>query len=122
MEQEWECTLETWAIRKGFLRGNAVNFCDALEKSWYSQLKRVHTAYCNTTPVKILEHLNSLWCPLNVYTKKNLCMAYYAEWAGEQHLTAIGERLDDDQVRGSGGKNVIFSNGPYSTFECFNIL
>ena len=25
-------------------------------------------------------------------------------------------------VRGSGGKNVIFSNGPNSTFECFNLL
>ena len=24
--------------------------------------------------------------------------------------------------RGSGGKNVIFSNAPNSTFECFNIL
>ena len=24
--------------------------------------------------------------------------------------------------RGSGGKNVIFSNGPNSTFECFNLL
>jgi hypothetical protein len=35
MEQEWERTHETWAIRKGFLRGVAANFCDALNKSWY---------------------------------------------------------------------------------------
>jgi hypothetical protein len=59
MEQAWECTRETWAIRKGFLRGVAANFHDALDESWYSQLKSVHTAYFNTTPIQILEHLNS---------------------------------------------------------------
>jgi hypothetical protein len=58
-EQEWERTCKTWAIHKGFLRGVAANFSDALNESWYSQLKSVHTAYRNTTPIKILEHLNS---------------------------------------------------------------
>ncbi len=38
MEQEWERTRKTWAIRKGFFQGVAVNFRDALDKSWYSQL------------------------------------------------------------------------------------
>jgi hypothetical protein len=83
MEQEWDCTCETWAINKGFLRGVTSNFCDTLDKSWYSQLKSVHTAYRNTTPIQILEHLNSRWCPLNVHAKKNLCMAYYVEWDGK---------------------------------------
>ncbi len=36
MEQEWERTRKTLAIHKGFLRGVAANFCDALNKSWYS--------------------------------------------------------------------------------------
>ncbi len=98
MEQDWERTRKTWAIRKGFLRGVAVNFHDALNKSWYSQLKSVHTAYRNTTPIQILEHLNSQWCPLDVHAKKNLRIASYAEWDGEQHLTAFGKNLDDDQV------------------------
>jgi hypothetical protein len=69
MEQEWERTCETWAIRKGFLHGVAANFRDALDKSWYSQLKSVHTAYRNTTPIQILEHLNSQWCPLDIHAK-----------------------------------------------------
>jgi hypothetical protein len=99
MEQEWECTRKTWAIGKGFLWGVAANFCDALDESWYSQLKSVHTAYRNTTPIQILEHLNSRWCPLEVHAKKNLRIAYYAEWDGEQYLTAFGKRLDKDQVR-----------------------
>ncbi len=99
MEQEWERTCKTWAIRKGFLQGVAGNFRDALNESWYSQLKSVHTAYHNTAPIQILEHLNSGWCPLDVHTKKNLCIAYYAEWDREQHLTAFGKHLDDDQVR-----------------------
>jgi hypothetical protein len=99
MDQEWEHTRKTWAIRKGFLRGVAANFCDALDKSLYSQLKSVHTAYRNTTPIQILEHLNSQWCPLNVHAKKNLRIAYYLVWDGEQHLIAFGKCLDGDQVR-----------------------
>jgi hypothetical protein len=59
MGQEWEHTHEMWALRKGFLLGVATNFPDALDKAWYSQLKSVHTAYRNTTPIQILEHLNS---------------------------------------------------------------
>jgi hypothetical protein len=45
-----------------------------------------------------LDHLNLGWCPLDVHSKKNLRIAYYAEWDGEQHLTAFGKRLDDNQV------------------------
>jgi hypothetical protein len=99
MEEEWDCTHKTWTICKGFLWGVAVNFRDALDETWYSQLKSVHTAYRNTSPIQILEHLNSQWCPLDVHAKKNLCIAYYAEWDGEQHLTAFGKRLDNNQVR-----------------------
>jgi hypothetical protein len=42
--------------------------------------------------------LNSGWCPLEVHTKKNLRIAYYAGWDVEQHPTAFGKRLDDNQV------------------------
>jgi len=99
MEQEWECTHKTWAIRKGFLRGVAANFRDARDENWYSQLKRVHTAYGNTTPIQILQHLETQWCPLDVHAKKNLSLAYYTEWYREIHLTAFGKRLGDDQIR-----------------------
>jgi hypothetical protein len=99
MEQEWECTCKTWGIQKGFLRGVTANFHEALDKNWYSKLKSVHTAYCNTTPIQILDHLNSQWCPLDIHAKKNLRMAYYADWDGEQHLTAFGKCLNGNQVR-----------------------
>jgi hypothetical protein len=99
MEQEWERTRKTWAIRKGFLQGVAANFHDTLNKSWYSPLKGVYTAYRNTTPIQILEHLNSQWCPLDIHVKKNLHITYYAEWDRDQHLTAFGKRLNDNQVR-----------------------
>ncbi len=59
MEQEWQFTRKTWAIRKGFLCGVAANMCNALDKNWYSQLKRIHTAYCNMNPSELLKHLNS---------------------------------------------------------------
>ncbi len=35
-----------------------------------------------------------------------------------RHVTVVR----DASVRGSGGKNVFFSNGPNSTSECFNLL
>jgi hypothetical protein len=59
MEQEWERTHKTWAIQKGFLWGVAANFRDTLDKNWYSQLKSVHTTYRNTTPIQILQHLDT---------------------------------------------------------------
>jgi hypothetical protein len=99
MEQEWKRTCKTWAIRKGFIQGFAANFRDALDESWYSQLKSVHTAYRNTNTIQILEQLNSQWCQLDVHAKKSLRIAYYAEWDSKQHLTAFGKCLDDDQVR-----------------------
>jgi hypothetical protein len=98
-KQEWDRTRETWAIKKGFLRGVAANFQDALDKNWYSQLKSVHTTYPNTTPIQILDHLNTRWCPLDVHAKKNLKQAYYAEWDGEMHLTVFGKHLNNNQVR-----------------------
>jgi hypothetical protein len=99
MEQEWELTRKTWAIQKGFLRGVAENFCEALDKNWYSQLESVHTANRNTTLIQILDHLNSQWCPLDVHMKKYLRMAYYADWDREQHLIAFGKCLNYSQVR-----------------------
>jgi hypothetical protein len=59
MEQEWERTRETWAIRKGFLCGVAANMCEALDENWYSQMKHLHTAYRNVQPIQILNHLNT---------------------------------------------------------------
>ena len=99
MEQEWQRTRETWSIRKGFLRGVAANMRDALDENWYSQLKHIHTAYRNVTPIQILTHLDTRWCPLDVHAKKKFKQDYYTKWDGETHLTAFGKRLDDDQVR-----------------------
>jgi hypothetical protein len=61
------------------------------------QLKHRHLAYRNITPFQILEHLNIIWCPLNVQAKKKLKDAYFAKWDGNEHLTAFGKRLDNDQ-------------------------
>jgi len=98
MDHKCNRTRETWAIRKGFLQGVTANFRDALNKNWFSQLKSIHNAYCNTTPIQILDHLNTRWCPLDIHAKKNLKQVYYAEWDEEMHLTAFGKRLDNDQV------------------------
>ena len=70
MEQEWERTHKIWAITKGFLLGVAANFREALDENWYSQLKSVHSAYRNTTPIQILQHLETRWCLLDIHAKK----------------------------------------------------
>jgi hypothetical protein len=60
-------------------------------------LKHWLTAYQNVTPFQILEHLNNHWCPLDVKAKKALKDAYYTKWDGDEHLTAFGKCLNDDQ-------------------------
>jgi hypothetical protein len=90
--------LQTWAVRKGFLCGDAANIHDALDENWYSQLKHIHTAYCNMTSIQLLKHLNSQWCPLDVHAKKKLKQDYYTEWDNEIHLTTFRKRLDDKQM------------------------
>ena len=100
MEEEWEEKRESWFIRKGFLRGVTMNMSDALDEQYYSQLKHVNTAYCNTTPIQILEHLDTRWCPLYVQARKILKKEFYANWdSSETHLTAFGMKLDKEQSR-----------------------
>jgi hypothetical protein len=86
-----------WFICKGFLKGIIDNLRDALDKQNYCQLKHCLTAYRNITPFQILKHLNNCWCPLNVQAKKELRKAYYSKWDSNEHLTAFGKRLEDDQ-------------------------
>jgi hypothetical protein len=66
LEEEWEEKRESWFIPKGSFHGVTMNMHDALNKQYYSQLKHINTAYRNTTPIQILEHLYTRWCPLDV--------------------------------------------------------
>jgi len=98
MKEEWELVWTSWFIQKGFLRGVVDNLRDALDKQFYSQLRHRLTAYRKITPYRILQHLNTRWCPLDVKAKKELKTAYYTKWEHtSEHLTAFGKRLNDDQ-------------------------
>jgi hypothetical protein len=97
MEEEWELIRTSWFIRKGFLKGIVDNLRDTLNKQYYSQLKHGLIIYHNITPFQILEHLNDRWCPLNIQAKKKLRKAYYSKWDSNEHLTAFGKHLNDDQ-------------------------
>ncbi len=96
-EEEWDLVRTSWFIRKGFLWGILDNLRNALDEQYYLQLRYRLTAYCNVTPFQILEHLNNRWCSLNVKAKRTLKDAYYTKWDGNEHLTAFGKRLDDNQ-------------------------
>ena len=61
-----------------------------LDEQFYSQLKHRHTAYPNTTPFQILEHLDTTWCPLDVQAKKKLNDAYFAPWDSHEHPVCHG--------------------------------
>jgi len=97
LEEEWELIRTFWFIRKGFLRGVVNNLRDALDEQYYSQLKHWLTAYRNVMLFQILNHLNDQWCPLDVQAKKELKKNYYSKWDADEHLTAFGKRLDDNQ-------------------------
>jgi hypothetical protein len=75
-EEEWERLRTCWYIQKGFLKGVTANLRDAIDEQFYSQLKHRRTAYRNTTPFQLLEHLKDR----------------------HEHLTAFGKRLEDDQT------------------------
>jgi hypothetical protein len=96
-EEEWERVQTCWYICKGFLKGVTANLCDAIDKQFYSQLKHCHTAYRNTTPFQILDHLNLTWCPLDVLAKKKLKDTSFSKWDSHKHLT-FGKHLDNNQT------------------------
>ena len=73
---------------------------DALGKQYYSQLKHINTAYRNTTPIQILEHLDTRWCPRDVCARNLLKAEFHANWDSTgMHLTAFGMKLDKEQAR-----------------------
>jgi hypothetical protein len=77
-----------------------MNMRDALDEQYYSQLKHINTAYRNTTPIQILEHLDSRWCPLDVRARKLLKAEFHADWDSTvTHITAFGMKLDKEQAR-----------------------
>jgi hypothetical protein len=59
LEEEWEEKRKSWFTWKGFLCGVTMNMRNALDKQYYLQLKHINTAYRNTTPIQILEHLDT---------------------------------------------------------------
>jgi hypothetical protein len=69
-----------------------MNMRDTLGEQYYLQLKHINTAHRNTTPIQILEHLNTRWCPLDVPARKLLKAEFHANWdSTTMHLTALNE-------------------------------
>jgi hypothetical protein len=98
MEDEWEEKHKSWHIRKGFLRSVMMNMQNTPDKQYYSQLKNVNTAYRNTTPIQILKHLDTCWCPFNVQASKILKKEFYTAWdSSDVHITAFGMKHDKEQ-------------------------
>ena len=77
-----------------------MNMRDTLDEQYYSQLKHINTAYCNATPIQILEHLDTQWCPLDVRAKKHLKAKFHTNWdSSGMHLMAFSMKLDKEQAR-----------------------
>jgi hypothetical protein len=75
-----------------------MNIHDALDEQYYSQLKHVNNAYCSTTPIQILENLDSCWCSLNVQARKIIKKEFYTNWASsDTHITAFSMKLDKEK-------------------------
>jgi hypothetical protein len=71
---------------------------DALDEQYYSQLKHLNTVYPNTSPIQVLKHLDTCWCPLDVQARKMLKKEFYTDWdTSDTHLMAFGMKLDKEQ-------------------------
>jgi hypothetical protein len=82
-----------------------MNMHNVLDKQYYSQLKNINTAYCNTTPIKILEHLDTRWCPINIQARKILKDEYYTDWnSSDVHITTF---WDEAQHRAEPTRQVV---------------
>ncbi len=76
-----------------------MNMCNTLDEQCYLQLKHINTAYRNTTPIEILEHLDKQWCPLDVWAQKLLKADFFVNWNSTVvHLTAFGMKLDKEEA------------------------
>jgi hypothetical protein len=50
------------------------------------------------TPIQLLKHLNSEWCPLDVHAKKKLKQDYCTKWDNKINLTTFRKCLNDKQT------------------------
>jgi hypothetical protein len=65
-----------------------MNMRGALNEQYYLQLKHITTAYRNTTPIQILEHLDTRWCPLDVRARKLLKADFFLPIGTVQSCTS----------------------------------
>jgi hypothetical protein len=88
-----------------------MNMQDALDEQYYSQLKNINTTYRNTTPIQILVHLDTRWCPLDVQARKILKKEFYTDWdSSDVHITVFGMKLDKEQNQ-LDRFGIVISNG-----------
>ncbi len=75
-----------------------MNMRNMLDEQYYSQLKYINTAYCNTTSLQILKHLNTCWCALHIQARKILKKEFCANWDSSNiYITTFGMKLDKEQ-------------------------
>jgi len=87
-----------------------MNMHNVLDEQYYLQLKNINTVYRNTTPIQILEHLDTRWCPLDVRARKLLKEEFHADWDSTvMHLTAFGMELNKEQAH-NDRLGVVISN------------
>ena len=95
---EYEEIREAWYTRKGVQQGIGENIRDALDESYYSQLRVPIIAYKGVKIVDYFNHLNNKWCKIDTRTIKAMKKEYYEPWDPQHHITELYKRLDDDQA------------------------
>jgi hypothetical protein len=90
--------IDVVVYQERILKRNCGKSTQCIDKQYYPQLRKVCTAYHNILLLMILELLNNRWCPLNVQARKQLRQNYYRPWEPEEHLTAFGMQLADEQI------------------------
>ena len=77
-----------------------MNMHDTLDTQYYLQLKHINTAHQNSTPIQILEYLDTPWFSLEVRAKKLLKAKFHADWDSTvMHFMAFNMKLDKEQAQ-----------------------
>ncbi len=97
---------EIWYIRKGTIRGIADNLRDALEPTYYQQLKNKRLKYKNLEIQDYFKHLDTHWGKITIEMEIKLKQGFYEPWDhGRTHITDFRERSDQDQEELKEDKN-----------------
>ena len=84
--------IESWSVLLGARAAVKENIMDAVDLTYYEQLKDEVLGYKQVSILEYIDHLKS-WCKINATARKEMKDEYFSGWAEDEHITAFAARL-----------------------------